>query len=238
MGRAVTLDEIKEDVRQRCDLPTYSTTTFITTAAVTRLINTSLQSFYALLIECYGDDYFLTFDTSLTTTANFSYTALPADFVAMKKLYWLRGTGDPVEIIPGNADDYLRIHLDSQSWDACQPRYRLAMQRMMWLPKPSAAYDLRLWYVYAPADLAAGADTFQAGPGWDEWVVLDVCRKIAEREERDPGEFISLRGDAETRIRGQAPDRYQTDGAAVRDVMGPGYGYGHQAYRDWLTRNG
>jgi hypothetical protein len=199
------------------------------------MVNVSVQALSAMLMEAYGDDYF-TLATPLTTSAGDENTSLPADFLKLKKLYWQRGADDFPEIKRGQLDDLRDGKITARDWNSYFPRFRIARQKLLWMPPPVAVYTVRLYYVYAPADLSADGDTFDAGPGWEEWVVCDVCRKIREREEADPSEFIAMRNDAEMRVRSQAPDRYEGDGLAVRDVMKGQFGYGSQALRDWLTR--
>ena len=69
MPRSVTLTNLTEDIRQRADLPTFSTTTFITSTAVTRMINQSLQALYSLVMHAFGDGYF--------TTVSYTHLTLP-----------------------------------------------------------------------------------------------------------------------------------------------------------------
>ena len=197
MARNVTLTNLREDVRQRCDLPAYSTSTFITETAVTRMINVSLQSLYAKLMEAWGEGYFTT-SASLATVADTATTALPSDFVKLTKLVWLRGTDDVVDVHLAQSDDYGFTQWASRAWD--RPLYRLRQGTILWVPKPNQVYNLVCEYVQAPADLSSGGDTFDAGPGWDEYVVLDVARKVFERQDKDARHFIAARNEVERNI--------------------------------------
>jgi hypothetical protein len=221
MARNVTLTAITEDVRQRLDLDSFSADTHVTSTAVTRMINTSLQSLYSLLMRSWGEGYFTTSDT-ITTTADIATTSLPSDFVKLIALYWVRGTNDIVPIQEASHDLRIMTQWSSRAWEL--PRYRLRHSTLQWVPKPNSAYTVALEYVYSPADLSAGSDTFDAGPGWDEWVVLDVCRKIREKSEKDPTEFLAERARVESNILAVSPYRSETSNHIIRDVES-GYEY-------------
>jgi hypothetical protein len=232
VARTVSLTTITEDIRQRCDLPTFTSSTFITSTAVTRFINVSLQRLYGLLQQVHGEEYFA---KSTTLSPSSATTALPSDFLRVLKMLWLRGTNDIVEVPRAKLDELYWTQESAQAWTS--PRYRLQGTNVLWHPVPNQTYSVKLFYVYAPADLASGSDTFDAGPGWEEFVVADVCRMIDERQDKPTQTWLAMLGDAERRIREQAP-RHDGDGLQIRDVMGREYARGDRAYRDWLTTRG
>lgn len=216
--RSVTLLQLKEDVRTRYELPTYTTSTRVTTAQVTRLINLSLQQFYAMLAECYGDDYFAS-SATITTTADFGVSSLPQDFYKLLSASWRKTDEISVRLKKATADDMMRTNLIAKDWNTHTPRYRITAQALQWSRVPSDSYTVDLWYVPIQPDLDDDADTFSAGPGWDEWIVLDVCRRIAESEQKDIQTWVAMRNDTEQRIRAQAPERDESESLQVRDVM-------------------
>lgn len=222
MGRTITLAEVREAVRVRYDLPAFSTSSFVTTAMVHAFINGSLQTYYGLLNACFGDDYFAA-TVNLTTTAGVATTALPPRFVKLKTLMWERVAGDVVLLRRAQIDDISVALGAEQGWTSYEPRYRLfGTSTVRWFPKPDAVYTVACDYIQLPADLTADADTFEAGPGHEEYVILDVCKKIAQREEKSLEEWAGLRSEIEARIRSQAPERDETDGLVLRDAWGRG----------------
>jgi hypothetical protein len=234
MPRTITFADLREEVRLRYDLPSFTATTFVSTTAVNSFINKSLQAYYALLMECYGEDYFATSST-ITTLANTSLSTLPTRFSKLIALHWVRDSDDIVPIRRATVDDMVLASYDPKSWTEYGPRYRLSgISSVQWLPIPNAAYSVLCSYVALPADLSADADTFEAGQGWEDWVILDVCRKLAAREEKDPSVWLAERADAEQRIRSQAPERSETEPLTLRDA----YAIGESDYqrRNRLTR--
>lgn len=222
MSRTVTFSVLREQVRTRYDLPAYSTTTWVTTAAVNSLINESLQGLAALLISCYGDDYYAAV-SNITATANTSTTTLPTRCIKVLKLWWVRGTDDVMPITRGNADDTLLANYSAKSWTEYAPRYRLlGTSSVRWLPTPNANYTVACEHVALPADLSADDDTVECGPGWEQWAINDVCAKIAIKEEKDPSPYFAARADWEMRLKAQAPDRAESDALQLRDVTSGG----------------
>jgi hypothetical protein len=233
--RSVQFQSIREDVRVRYALPTFSSTTSVTTTMINRLINQSLQAFYAMLVECYGENYFLT-NTTLTTTASQGYTSLPTDCIKLKKLMWLKSSTEVIDIDPSPAPELYRTSRPAEAW--ATPRFILAQQSIYWVPVPNAAYSVACWYVQQPADLSGDTDTFQAGPNWDEWVVADVCYRLAQSEKRPVEERVKWQQDrdaAEARIKTQAPERDETNAHQIQNVRYPYDRMGDRERRDWIT---
>lgn len=243
MGRLIELSALRESVRQRYDLGQFSATSWTTDAAIDAELNASLQSFYALLLSCAWDEYFGRV-TDLTTTAGVDMSSLPPRFFRLHDLTWLRAPDEPYPIRPAESPHAELSGLVPRDWDSICPRYRLhGMNTLRWLPAPSAAYTVRCTYSALPPDLVADTDPFDAGPGWDEWVVSDVCAKLATREEKETGPYLTRRADAEGRIREQAPvrgdvstDLLLDDRGRLRDGSFGTAGWGSWELRNLVTR--
>jgi hypothetical protein len=232
MARLVSLSDLRSDIATRYDLPaTYSSTGWASTTAVNRLINESIQRFRSILAEAYGDNYLLA-STTITTTADIPVSSLPADFYKLTKLSWRKDTKTAVPVLRGDVNDLARSTLASQAW--ARPKYLLTAGTITWLPVPNQAYTVDCWYQSILGDLSADGDTVDCGPGWAEWIVLDVCRKLASREQKDPSVWLMELSQAEAFVRSQAPDRAETDAPCVRDVMGYSR-LGTQERRDLIT---
>lgn len=238
MGRLVQFGALKEAVRLRYDLPAYGTNTYVSSDNISRTVNDSLQAFYAMLMEAYGEGYFERYD-DLSTQPGVELTSTPVGFFKTVRVLWLRGPNYVVSVKRAQPED-MRLSAFVYDWTQVFPRYRLDGSTLHWLPTPLQAYPIRLFYIWMPPDLAVDTDTFDAGPNWDEWIVLDTCSRIAEREDQDAAKWIGLRGVVEERIRSQAPDRYEGQALQVRDAMGMRAGrrrYGDAEMRDMLTND-
>lgn len=233
--RNVTLLELKTAIQDRYDLPAYSSNGFVSSAGILRTINASLQAYYALLLECYGDDYFVQ-STSITTSANISISSLPSRFHSLRSLLWSRGTDDIIHVPRATRDDVYLASYTPQSWNTIAPTYNIQGQVIQWLPTPNAAYSLTMFYSALPVDLALDADVFDAGPGHEEWVISEVCRRIAVREDKDPTIFLMERQTVEARIKAQASERDEAEPLVLRGVTRTSDQESAWARRDRLSR--
>jgi hypothetical protein len=236
--RSVSLLTLRSRIATRYNLPTLGSNSWISTTELNTEINASLQRFYALLMDCSGDDYFASY-TDITTSDGVDLTSMPAGFMRALNVTWLRDTDDPVQLEQASARDARKSGLIAQSWDSYTPTWAPhGLAAIRWFPTPNATYTVRVTYSKIPADLAADADTFDAGLGWEEWVVNDVCAAaLCPREERDPSVYVTERDRMELRIRDQAPVRGDTSGGLLLDNCGPER-MGSWELRNWLTRGG
>ena len=222
MGRQVTLNTLKETVRQRLDLPTFSTSTFVSTATVEAMLNASLQTYYGLCQELDAADWY-TYQQNISTVPNQGYVdvadkatlGLSVDFVNLRALYWVRNNDAlPVQLDRAEQDSWGMFSMPARAWDGYKPRYALMRQRIYFFPVPAATYALSLWYTGAPADLVAGTDTFEGGPGWEEYVVADVCAKIRDKED-DAHSWLQKREAVVERMKSQL-ERDRAQPASIR----------------------
>lgn len=219
--RQVTFSQIRESVRTEYDLATFTTTTKPTLSQVNIMINKAAARLSGILVELYGEDYF-TASTSLSATSAAATTTLPTDFYKLRQLIWMRDANTPYEVPLATIDDYTDdSQLAARAWTDEAPKYRFEGANVVrWLPRPSATYSVTCVYMRTPVDLSADGDTVDSGPGWEDFIVNDVCRVIAKAREEDPSPYLADRADAEARIRRQAPQRAPFAGQQVRDARG------------------
>lgn len=79
-------------------------------------------------------------------------------------------------------------------------RYSLVGDQIEFEPTPAFSSGCRLSYIPYPTALAGPTDTFDFRNGWEEWVVLDCCAKMAALAGQDPSPWLAMRGDFEKRI--------------------------------------
>lgn len=212
MPVTVAASTIIEDVRQRCDLPTYSTSTFITSQAVLDMLIDSALRLSGIVRSVYGADYFET-ESNVTTTANVAYVALPTNCTMLKRAVWVRGTDDFVELERARQDE---ADAWTGGWSTRIPRYRLRATGINFYPTPTDAYTVRLTYDTGII-VASTATNIDCEAGWREWLTLDVCRKIMMRQELDDAQFLRSQQLTEELIRSLAP-RDRAGITQVRDM--------------------
>lgn len=201
----MSLAELRLEAQQRCD---QEGGVFITKTEWNRYISRSYKELYDILIQKFGDDYFVTTPYSYTTAADTYLYALPVDF------YKLLGA----EISIGGSYVSLRKFefIQRNMWN--QPnvytmygltnlRYRLSGSNLRLTPTPAANQTVRIWYAPRPSILMADTDTVDGVSGWEEYIIVDTCIKAMAKEESDPSVFIAQKNALIKRIEEAAENR-------------------------------
>jgi hypothetical protein len=219
-----TLEELRSDVTTRYDLPDSTPTTKPTYDQLTRLINNAIRRFTNLLLTLREDEY-LTTMTVVPTVAGVATVALPTRCFHLYGLAWIRSAGErPTRLRRATVDDLLdggASPSNPQAWDI-PPKYTLLGQTVSFVPVPSAVYSLRLVYAQLLATLVNDADTVDFGPGWDDWVINDVCAMIAKIREESPDGYIQDRMIAEKQIMEAASKRDDNEPPMARRLFDAG----------------
>lgn len=215
MGTAVLVSEIIQESMVRLALgTTLSTSTFPKAAEALALVKFSARRLSGI-IRRLDSDYFLA-TTALTTTANQQHVALPSNFSDLRQLSWMRSATDRVPLDMASVDEMDAASEAGEVWDKA-PRYRLSGDNILFFPKPSAVYNLSIYYdsgIY----VTATSDSISCQPGWDEWMVLDVCARVRMMEEASAADFLTERAKVEADIVRQAGSRDRFRVHEVRDL--------------------
>lgn len=223
MATPVRFDDLRELVRTTYGgtLPEFDANTPVTLEEVTAWINAAVRRYYGLLLELKADEY-TTFEELITVSgATFDTSTLTAArFHEVRKAQWVRGARDIVDIWPATPERWYQRSETAETWGStCDPVYQLVRGLLYFMPVPSSSVSVRLWYAGIPADLVADADSIDGGPGWEDFVVADVCLNIARSQEEDEGRWTTMMADARTTIRGQKK-RDRSAARQVRDSRG------------------
>lgn len=223
-------DDLKAAILSQYDMAETSTDSFVTTDALDAFCNRALRRYYALLTEC-AVDHYNELQVTSTTSAGVALTSLPTRFRRLGSIVWQRGTDDLVTLEPARPDDEWLIGYSAQGWDAWLPRFKMAGATIQWLPAPLSTETVYITYSATPGDLSADADAFEAGDGWEQFVIADVCVMLGSKEERSLQAWVAMREEAREAIMTQAPLRGDTrTGGLLLDTQ--------SAYAsDWDLRN-
>jgi hypothetical protein len=200
-----TLQTMVTSIRSRTDTVA---TQFITDTEIYGYINSSIQELYDMLIEAYGADYYVATPSQFTTDGVNQLFVLPSDFYKLLGVdIAINGAtaGPWLTLKPFNFAERNRFYPY-----ATQPltgvgtsplRYRLAGGKLWLTPTPTAGQLVQLWYAprFTPL-LVNPTDTFDGINGWEEYVVVDCCIKVFQKEESDPSVFVSQKADLKRRI--------------------------------------
>lgn len=179
-----TLAQLKTLVRQRADI---ESSQHIKDPELTNYINGSISELYDILIQKYGNEYFLS-STSFSLVNGTSEYNLPSDFYKL--------IGVDLQLTP--TSDYISLkRYDFQErnrysasiirgvYGAPLLRYHVQGSVLRFEPTPRDTNTIRLWYVPTPTSLSADASTFAGYNGWEEYVIVDAAIKCMEKEESD-----------------------------------------------------
>lgn len=181
--RNATLAEIRTRAYQRGDFENSARRFPVT--EVNGHVNESIAALYDLLIRARGTSYYEQTSAPVDILAGISQYPLDALFYQLIEIELDTGTSRyPLDLFAR----YERPHLaDSHvGWKGYPYYYILTGNNVEILPTPNAA-GMTFTYRYVPPAprLADDGDSFDGINGWEEWVVVDVARKMATKQRDD-----------------------------------------------------
>lgn len=219
MATTKTLAQLRTAARQRADM---ENSTFVSDTELTDYVNQSYFELYDLLVQKFGDDYFVATPHTATTTSSETYD-LPTD------LYKLLGvdigsTGNFIALKPFT---FSERNLRSGVAVRQNLRYRLRGSSLWLTPAPAAGQTLRLWYVPRLTPLSADADTADGVSGWTEYLICDAAIKCLQKEESDVSVLMAQKMALIKRIEAAAENRDAGSPAVVSDSQNMGLTLGY-----------
>lgn len=233
------LSDLITAVRQRAD---FVNSQFVTDAELTSYINQSYFELYDLLVQKYGDNYYVQSPYIFVTDGINQFFTLPTDFYKLLGVdLALASTLDSwVTIRPFNFSDRNRYAVPNfQSfYGVTNMRYRLNGSQLWLTPIPAANQSIRVWYVPELVTLVNPTDTVDGVSGWTEYIIVDAAIKALAKEESDVSPFMIQKAALITRIEAAAENRDAGSPPTVADGQwsdlwwptGSGSGYGSGAF--------
>jgi len=229
MATTMTLAQLRTAVRQRADM-LYSQ--FVTDSELNSYINQSAFELYDILIQKFGDDYYIkqpayTFQTDGT---NFLY-ALPSDF------YKLVGVDLAINQSPASWTTIWNFNFGARNvnpvpnvqglYGFSNIRVRVSGNNLWVSPVPSANQTFQIWYAPRMTTLSADSDTFDGISGWTEYIICDAAIKCKDKQESDTQVLLLEKQGLIQRIESAAENRNASAPATVMDKRSnDGYGFG------------
>lgn len=224
MATTMTLTELKNAVRQRSDM---ENSQFVKDAELTSYINQSYFELYDLLVQKYGDNYFVASPYSFTSDGvNDEYT-LPTDMYKLLgvDLALSNSTDSWVTIKPFNFAERNRYAVPNfQSfYGITNLRYRLMGNKLKFTPIPQANQQFRLWYVPRLTTLVNNTDVVDGISGWTEYIIIDAAIKCLQKEESDTNVLMGQKLAIIQRIENASENRDAGFPRTVADVSFSNY---------------
>lgn len=246
MSTTMTLLQVRDASKQRSDMVRSG---FITDSEWNSYINQSYFELYDLLIQKYGNDYYVADPVLITMNGQSDTYPLPdgtlyssaAPFYKLLGVdLQLTGGGNPnqtyVTVRPFNFSDRNRYSVPNfQSfYGVTNLRYRLRANKLWLTPVPQAGQTIQLWYIPRLATLSADGDTVDGISGWTEYIIIDAAIKAMQKEESDCTVLMQQKQEMILRIEAAAENRDAANPGTVSDsrssdqwfTSGSGFGNG------------
>jgi hypothetical protein len=220
MSGTLTLSQIRSSAQQRADMVNSQ---FLTTDEWNFNINQSLASLYDILVQKYGDDYFVAAPYILATNGTSFLYPLPTDFLKLLGVdLALSNTQDSfVTIRPFQFSDRNRYAVPNfQSfYGVTNLRYRLQGGNLWFTPVPSGGQTIRVWYIPRVTNLVLDTDTSDGFGGWLEYVIVDAAVKALAKEKTDTSQLELAKQQLVQRIESAAENRDAGNPQRVGDTQ-------------------
>ena len=228
----LSLSSLITSVRQRSDM---ENSPFVTDGEITSYINQSAFELYDLLVQKFGDDYFVgSAPFAIATDGTSQLFPLPADLLKLVGVDLKLGASADswVSIKQFQFAERNRFSVPNfqNFWGLTNLRYRLVGSQIMFTPMPSAGQSIRLWYVPRMAQLTAPTDALEGFSGWTEYVIVDAAIKCRVKEESDTSDLRADKAALIARIEAAADNRdagapQRVADSAGSDILWPGSTY-------------
>lgn len=251
----MTLSDLMIACRQRADMipsnyvPTLNDNPlFVTDSELISYINQSYLELYDLLVQKYGDDYFIAPSLSFTTDGQTFLYPLPdgTNYSAAPAFY--KVLGFDLNLSPSNNQSFITIppfmfaERNRYSIPNMQAfygltnlRYRLNGNSAWFTPTPASGQTIRMWYIPRLEPLAALDDVCDGVSGWTEYIICDAAIKMKQKQEDDVSVVFAQKQALIQRIEAAAENRDAGNPQVVSDSQSQNW-FGSDA--GWGNGNG
>jgi hypothetical protein len=192
------------------------------------MINQSWKEFYDIIIQKFGDDYYIALPVSYVTTGQVDPITqaqtfpLPVDFYKLMRCEVALNANDPnswitlrqFQAIQANLWNYPNVYT---FYGITNLRYRLWGTNLQIVPIASAGQTIRIWYSPRPNQLINDTDVIDAISGYEEYIVVDTCIKALAKTEEDAQMFLLQKAALLKRIEEAAENRNVGEPQQVSD---------------------
>lgn len=215
--RAYTVEDLMKKVRQRTDQETSS---FISDEELIDYIDGSFADFYDQITGLY-EQYNLTFAT-IVTAADTQIYNLPANFYKAQGIETATSGGKKVSLERFEWADRNNTTDDiGQVSDVgTNVEYNIMGNTIMFNPQPQAGLNITVWYTPSAPKLTSKSQIVDGINGWEELIIADASIKVYEKQEQDPGVFMSQKKRMIERMQEMGQNRDAVKPRKVSDARG------------------
>lgn len=212
MSRTFTVSQIKEQIRERCDM---QRSRFIGDGELLNYINQSHAALWDLFVNKF--EGFGINSVSFSTSTTYDTYQLPPALLRIEKVELNHnGNWRTVKSVP-----YARINeVGTQSSGTGLPFYyaRKGLYQMVLKPAPAAVHSCRISYVERAPTLSEDDQLIDGINGWEQYIIVDCAIKCSDKEERDVSVLMAEKNDLIRRINESMGNRDESDSHGIRDI--------------------
>lgn len=225
---STTLGSIRLQAQQRADMVNNP---FITNPEWNSYIQSSYYELYDILVQKFGDDYFVATPYTYTTQTNLQFYPLPTDFYKLLGVEIQLNSGAPNSFVTLKKFNFI----DRNRWSypnvytfygITNLRYRVNGNNLMIVPIPQSGQTIQIWYVPRQGLLTMDGSIVDGVSGWEEYIIADVCIKAWNKQESDPSVFLAQKQALLKRIEEASENRDAGEADHVSDSKSLNYGWG------------
>lgn len=217
-----TLGAVRLAAQQRADLINNE---FITTQEWNDYINHSYYELYDILVQVYGDEYFVAVPYTFTTDGR-----VPGLYSLPINMYKLMGVDLSLNSSDNSAwislkkftflsrNRYIYANTNANALGFPQPGYRLIGNQIDFIPPSQSNQQMRLWYIPRAVLLQSDSDVLDGISGWDEYVIVDAAIKAMQKEESDVSVLMAQKQALLKRIESASSNRDVGQPEGVTDI--------------------
>lgn len=215
----MTLAVLRQQSRERADRVNSE---FVTDQELNTYINQSYFELYDILVQKFGNEYFVAPPIIIPTTGTDSIQ-LPDGvlYSNARPFYKLLGIDLQLNSASGPQQGFITLHkyefiernryvypqLTTNLLGADVPRYRIVGNEIQFIPVPQSGQNMRLWYVPRMQVLLQDTDIADGVSGWTEYIIVDAAIKMLQKEESDVSVLAAQKMMLEKRIEEAAENR-------------------------------
>lgn len=252
----MTLLQLRTATRQRADMVNSQ---FISDSEFNTYINQSYFELYDILVQKYGDNYYVAPPTQFQTdgvtvqyslpdgvatfvngTTKANYVAPPVYKLLGADLALANNLSSFATLKPFNFGERNKFAVPNFQafFGVTNLRYRINGNQFWLTPIAAAGQTIQLWYVPRMTTLDNDTDIIDGVSGWTEYIIIDAAIKARVKEESDVSALMMAKGAIIARIESAAENRDAGNPATIVDTqfggmwgpMGSGDGGGWGSY--------
>lgn len=247
LAGTMTLGQLRLLAQQKADRVNSN---FVTLPEWNVYINQSYFELYDLLVQKFGNEYFVAAPYQVLTTGSqfynlpdgsTAYPQTPTIGTPARPFYKLLGVDLGLSTVQNafitlqkfqfiSRNRYVYPQITTNLLGVASLRYRIMGNQLEFIPTPQAGQVIQVWYIPRMVALLKDTDAVDGVSGWTEYIAVDAAIKALTKEESDTSALMGMKMALEKRIEEAAENRDAgapeiiSDTRRYSDLYGNGFG--------------